>query len=86
MADQLILPDGVATMVGYDDCIIGICERFGQEPIVAYDRAKVIAKLMEDGMTEEDAEEFFSFNQIGAWWGETTPCFITLGLVSQEKS
>ena len=52
MADQLILPDGVATMVGYDDCIIGICERFGQEPIVAYDRAKVIAKLMEDGMTE----------------------------------
>ena len=37
-------------------------------------------------MTEEDAEEFFSFNQIGAWWGETTPCFITLGLVSQEKS
>ena len=62
MADQLILPDGVATMVGYDDCIIDICERFGQEPIVAYDRAKVIAKLMEDGMTEEDAEEFFSFN------------------------
>lgn len=66
------------TMVGYDDCIIGVCTRFGQEPIVAYDRAKVIAKLMAEGLTEEDAEEWFQFNQIGGWYGEMTPCFIEL--------
>lgn len=65
-------------MDGYDDCVIGICTRFGQAPIVAYDRAKVIAKLMAEGLTEEDAEEWFAFNQIGAWMGEMTPCFIAL--------
>lgn len=68
-------PDALV-MDGYDDCIVGICTRFGQEPIVAYDRQKVIAKLVAGGMTEEDAEEWFEFNQIGAWMGDTTPCFI----------
>lgn len=68
--------DGMLTMDGYDDCIVGICTRFGQEPIVAYDREKVIAKLMKDGMDREGAEEFFEFNQAGAWVGEQTPCFI----------
>lgn len=61
-------------MDGYDDCIIGVCERFGMETVVAYDKEKVIRKLMAGGIeTREDAEEFFSFNQIGAWVGEKTP-------------
>jgi hypothetical protein len=69
-------PDALI-MGGYDDCIIGICNRFGQEPIVAYDYDKVIAKLEKDGMSREEAIEWFQFNQIGAWAGKTTPCFIT---------
>lgn len=73
------LDEGMITMDGYDDCIIGVCHRFGQEPIIAYDKDKVIAKLIEDGLDEESAEEWFEFNQIGAWWGVTTPCFITPG-------
>lgn len=64
-------------MDGFDDCIVGICERFGQESIIAYDKEKVIAKLMQDGMTEDEALEFFEYNQIGSWIGEQTPCFIT---------
>ena len=65
-------------MDGFDDCVLGVCYRFGQEPIIAYDQNKVIAKLQEDGMTEEEAIEFFEFNQIGAWVGDTTPCFIEI--------
>jgi len=61
---------------GFDDCIIGICERFGQEPIVAYDKDKMLQKMVDDGMEYEDAVEHFNFNIIGAWIGETTPCFI----------
>lgn len=68
-------PEAVV-MDGYDDCIIGICQRFGQESIVAYDRKKVIRKLMKDGMSYDDAEEFHEFNQAGAWVGKETPCFI----------
>jgi hypothetical protein len=69
-------------MDGYDDCIIGVCERMGQEPIVAYSYEKVIAKLTEDqvesiaGLTDEEAIEWFEYNMIGAWVGEKTPCFI----------
>ena len=70
-------PD-VRVMDGYDDCIIGVCERFGMETVLAYDKDKVIAKLMTDGMTEEEAHEFFNFNQIGAWVGDYTPVFVTV--------
>jgi len=61
---------------GYGDCIIGVCHQFGAEPKVAYDRGMVIAKLMKEGMNEEEAEEWFGFNIIGAYVGETTPVYI----------
>lgn len=70
-------PD-ILLMDGFDDCIVGVCIRFGQEPIVAYDQWAVIHKLMEQGMSEDEAIEFFEFNQIGAWMGDTTPCFIDM--------
>ena len=64
---------------GFDDCIIGICQRFGQPSLIAYDRQKVIQKLQDrDGKTPEAAEEFFEFNIIGAWAGPCTPVFLTL--------
>jgi len=69
------LPEDALTMDGYDDCIIGVCRRFGQNDIVAYDYSKVIDKLCES-MTHEEAVEFFEFNQIGAWMGDNTPCFV----------
>jgi hypothetical protein len=72
------IEDDMLTMDGYDDCIAGIVERFGQEPIVCYDIAKVIRQLGADGLDEDEAVEFFYYNQIGAWMGEGTPCFITL--------
>ena len=65
-------------MDGFDDCILGILERFGiDQPIVVYDREKVIAKLIDrDGMTHEEALDFYYFNQLGAWVGEKTPAFL----------
>ena len=63
-------------MDGFDDFVIGTCERFGQEEIIAYDKRKVLAKLVSEDMTEEEALEHFYFNQVGAWVGEGTPCFI----------
>jgi hypothetical protein len=70
-----LYPD-ITLMDGYDDCIIGICERCGQEPIIAYDKDKILVKLMKGGMSLEEAIVFFEYNQIGSWVGTTTPCFI----------
>jgi len=61
----------------YDECIIGVVERAGQSPIVCYDRDKVLQQHMDDGMDYEEALEFFEFNQLGAWVGDATPCFLT---------
>ena len=71
-------PDSVMKIDGYDDCVIGIVESCQSAPVLCYDKEKVILKNMEDGMTREEAEEYFSFNQIGAYMGESTPCFIEL--------
>ena len=65
---------------GFDDCIIGMCRRYGQDPIIAYSYEGVIGVLMErDGMDYADAVEFFEFNIIGAYVGDRTPCFIECG-------
>ncbi len=69
----------VLLMDDFDDCIIGICNRFGQEPIIAYDYDKVINKMVTEWiMSHEDAVEYYHFNQLGAWMGDTTPCFIEI--------
>lgn len=71
--------DELVRMDGYDDCIVGIVEQYGRSPILCYDKSKVIQKLMADGIeSEEEAQEFWEFNQVGAWVGEYTPCFVTL--------
>jgi len=77
---------------GFEEAFIGMCHRFGQEPLVAYDRDKCIDILMSDfaeGRENletskgeevdlyEEAVDYFEYNVIGAWVGDTTPVFIT---------
>lgn len=62
---------------GFDEAIIGVAERINLGPVAAYSVEKIIQILMErDGMTYEDAYEFFSYNIIGSWMGDHTPVFI----------
>ena len=63
------------TLDGFDGCDLGVCTRFGQQPIVIYSRRLCIIRLMEDGMDADDANEWFEYNVIGAWVGEGTPAF-----------
>ena len=63
-------------MDSFDECIIGICLRYGQEACVAYDYDMVIAENMAQGMTYEEAVDYFYYNQIGAYVGDHTPCFV----------
>lgn len=60
----------------FDHAIVGLVDGFGQEPAVLYDRDKVIAAMAKD-MGLEDAEEYFSFNTIGAYVGDATPRFLS---------
>lgn len=77
IADTLGVDPEALVMDGYDDCILGVCEQFGRPTVIAYDREKVLGKLMGQGMSEEEAEEWFYYNQVGAWCGEYTPVFVS---------
>jgi hypothetical protein len=62
---------------GYEAAILGVAERCGQPALVVYDADKCIEILMQrDGMSHEEAQEFFAFNTVGAWAGEMTPLFL----------
>jgi hypothetical protein len=67
--------EGLLFADGFDEAIIGVAERIGMEPVVAYDIDKIIEILSRD-MTEEEAIEYFDFNIIGAYVGERTPIYI----------
>ena len=61
----------------FDDAIIGIAERCGESPLVAYDRDRCIEIIMADsGCSREEAEEHYEFNIAGCWVGEGTPVFL----------
>jgi hypothetical protein len=62
---------------GFDDAVIGVAYRCGSGDVLAYDFEKIILKLMLDGMSREEAEEYFEFNILGAYVGEYTPVFIS---------
>ena len=62
---------------GFDEAIIGMAERIPLGPIVAYDVDKMLKIMVErDGMTYEEAMEYFGYNILGAWMGENTPVYI----------
>ena len=64
---------------GFEDAYIGVCEVFNRPPLAAYDRDRCIEILMErDGMTDEEAQEYFEYNVAGSWVGDNTPVYISL--------
>ena len=63
---------------GFDEAIIGMAERINLGPVVAYDVDKMLEIMVKrDGMSYEEAMEYFDYNILGAWMGENTPVFIT---------
>jgi hypothetical protein len=61
---------------GFEDALIGYGTRFSYG-VAVYSTSKCLDILMKrDGMTHEEAMEFFTFNVTGAYVGENTPVFI----------
>ena len=60
---------------GFEDALIGVGQQFNKT-LAVYDRQRCIEILMErDGMSDEEAVEYFEYNVTGAWGGENTPIF-----------
>lgn len=71
MEEPLLFADG------FEDCLIGLAEGFGDFGCLAYDKEKMLNKLQADGMGYEEAQEYFDYNIGGAYVGPRTPIYIT---------
>ena len=63
---------------GLDDALIGSIETFHGRYVALYDIQKCIYAIMQDGVNYEDAEEYFSYNTLGAYIGENGPLFANI--------
>jgi hypothetical protein len=65
---------------GFEEAYVGYATRINMPPVAVYDRTHCIEILVSrDGMSYEEAEEFFSFNTEGAYMGENTPIYLYRG-------
>ena len=68
-------PD-LLTVDGFDEAVIGVVERAGLLA-VCYDRNKIISILMRD-MNREEAWEYYEYNILGSYMGESTPVYLDM--------
>jgi hypothetical protein len=63
---------------GFEECVIGVAyEKTTGVHRLVYSRAKCIAVLVaRDGMSFEEASEYFDYNVEGAYMGEKTPIWV----------
>ena len=60
---------------GYDKAIAGVVWD-GERTRVVYETEKILSILMEDGMSYDEASEYFDFNVAGSYMGVYTPLYL----------
>ena len=70
-----VMEDAI-TADGFEKALLGFGHQFNT-PVAVYSKDRCLHVLMErDGMSREDAIEYFDFNVAGAWVGASTPVFL----------
>lgn len=69
-------PAGAITWDGCDAALVGFCPCADGVTRAVYDRERLVQVFQDQGMTEEDAEEWVQFNIEGAYVGAATPLLV----------
>lgn len=69
---EALLADGLA------EAYIGYTQNHHHPVVAVYDIDKCRQILMDDGMSEDEADEYLSFNTLGAYVGPNGPLFVKL--------
>lgn len=69
-AENMVLAEGL------DKAFVGVAFSFGEKIRAVYDIDKIIEELQEQGMSHEDAQEYFDYNIAGSYVGDQTPIFM----------
>ena len=71
--------EGALLADGFEGAFVGFGFHF-HAAVAVYDYERCLDILQtRDGMSEDEAREFFEFNVVGAWMGPHTPVFMTTG-------
>ena len=69
---------------GLDAAFVGLATTFGEKIRAIYDINKVIELLHNQGMSYEEAEEYFDYNIVGSYVGEQTPIFMHMMPINRQ--
>jgi len=69
--------EGAIILDNFDDCIVGIFEKFREGNRIVYSKDMIIKKLCEE-MSEEEALEYYDYNILGGYFGEQNPVFLAI--------
>lgn len=61
---------------GMDDALLGLMVGFGATCAALYSMRRVLEAFVAQGMTWEEAQEYFGYNTIGAYVGDHTPVYL----------
>jgi|LakMenEpi03Aug12_release.lakeMendotaPanAssembly.Ray.scaffolds.fasta_scaffold728550_2 hypothetical protein len=59
-----------------DVALIGVGYIADKEPVAVYSRAKMYAKLLSDGFSREDADEYYAGKFVAVRAGDLTPVIV----------
>ena len=76
----------IVVIDGLDKAFLGFAERYSfTRPIAVYDRDVCIRLITErNGLSNEEAEDFFETDVLGTWFGDQTPIFVTLESITRH--
>lgn len=69
-------PDDVVVLDGLNEALIGVGSQWGRDPIAVYSESKILAVLQRQGMSPDEAAEWYSFNIRCLHVGEQTPLIV----------
>jgi len=69
---------------GYEGALLGVVENF-HGYVCVYDKEKILRSLRNDGLSHDEAEEYFDFNIRGAYMGELSPTYI-IGMTGMKRN
>jgi hypothetical protein len=61
---------------GFESCLLGYTCNHHHPVVAVYDLGACVRKLMDDGLSDEEAVEYLSFNTLGAYVGPDGPLFV----------
>ena len=77
MKDDEMTDEHPLLMNGFEQALLGFGQRINEPLVAIYSWSKMVDVLMiRDGMTDDEAIEYISYNCQGAWVGERTPIIV----------